>query len=597
MVLLSLALVLAIAERPAAAADWQSAALFGADVRSLAVDPARPDVVYAGTATGQVYVSTNGGAGWQNAGASLPFPGWVVSKLVFDPNRPGPPGRLWAALWGIWGGGQVASSDDGGKTWAARSGGLPDSPVYSLALAPGKEGRLYAGTGQGVWGSEDGGASWRPLTTALPELAKVTSLLVDATQPEIVLAGTWRQAYRSQDAGRTWSGVFQGMVLDSEVFSLTPLPDRPGEIWATTCGWVYHSFDRGDSWLRFQSGFVERRVPSFAVLANGRLLAGTVAGLHASDDGGKTWARIGDPALSILAITQLPAGAKEAGRVILGTEGSGIWISSDGGNNFVRASRGMTNVRVAALAETRGELLAAMVHAGPLSGVYSSRDGGLTFSEDFAPLPTVLDLGVQQDRVYAATEKGLFVRLGKGWHRVPELKEERVEQVLASGPRLLVRTADRLWERRGETWAALPGTTRSAAFFAGVLWAAESGGIVPLPPASGTLVPAPTGGGKLSSLGDRLLWVGNGGAWTRWESSWMQLSKEPSRAFATGDPRYPALGITGGTARLWDREAGHWLPVELPIPARDVASARISGGKLVLGTSGYGVLVQILPAV
>ena len=84
---------------------------------------------------------------------------------------------------------------------------------------------------------------------------------------------------------------------------------------------------------------------------------------------------------------------------------------------------------------------------------------------------------------------------------------------------------------------------------------------------------------------------------TSGRSSWVQLSKEPSRAFATGDLRYPALGITGSTARLWDREAGHWLPVELPIPARDIASARIFGGKLVLGTSGYGVLVQTLPPV
>ena len=79
-----------------------------------------------------------------------------------------------------------------------------------------------------------------------------------------------------------------------------------------------------------------------------------------------------------------------------------------------------------------------------------------------------------------------------------------------------------------------------------------------------------------------------------WESSWVQLSNEPSRALATGDARYPILGITGGTARLWDREAGHWLPVELPIPARDVSAAHLAGGKLLLGTSGYGVLRRTL---
>jgi hypothetical protein len=79
------------------------------------------------------------------------------------------------------------------------------------------------------------------------------------------------------------------MVLDSEVFTLTPIPGKPGEIWATTCGWVYRTLDRGGRWERFKDGFEERRTPSFAALPDGRLLAGTVAGLHVSADGGRTW--------------------------------------------------------------------------------------------------------------------------------------------------------------------------------------------------------------------------------------------------------------------------------------------------------------------
>src|SRR6185369_8955509 len=100
------------------AAEWHPAPLYGADVRSLAIVPDDPDTLLAGTSAGQVYLSQNGGRSWRDAGASLPFPGWVVSRLVFDPNKPS---RLWVALWGVWGSGQVAYSDDLGKSWSARS--------------------------------------------------------------------------------------------------------------------------------------------------------------------------------------------------------------------------------------------------------------------------------------------------------------------------------------------------------------------------------------------------------------------------------------------------------------------------------------------
>src|SRR5262249_4409594 len=191
------------------------------------------------------------------------------------PSRRREKRRCWVALWGVWGSGQVASSDALGQSWSARSAGLPDEPVYTLALTPGEEGRLYAGTLSGVYGSADGGASWKRLTGDLPEMAKVTSLLVDPSQPATVIAGTWRQAYPSDDGGHPWAGVFQGMVLDTELFSLTPIPEPPGEIWASTCGWVYQTIDRGTTWTRFKTGLDERRTLSFAALPDGRFLAGT----------------------------------------------------------------------------------------------------------------------------------------------------------------------------------------------------------------------------------------------------------------------------------------------------------------------------------
>lgn len=592
-------LLLALLALPAAAGTWRTLPLWGGDVRSLAIHPDDPDRVFAGTSAGQLYESRDGGRSWSDAGSPLPFPGWLVSALRFDPNQTG---RLWVSLQGVWGGGHVAFSDDLGKTWVSRAGGLPEEPVYTLALVPGREGRLFAGTLSGVWGTEDGGVSWRRLTGEFPQAQKVTSLLVDPLQPDTVIAGTWRQAYRSDDGGRTWAGVFEGMVLDSEVFSLTPIPERPGEVWATTCGWVYRTLDRGGKWERFKEGFEERRTPSFAALPDGKLLAGTVAGLHISTDGGVTWKRTGDPALSIQAIAWHP---KRPDRIFLGTEGSGVWISSDDAATFHPSSDGMTNTRVSALAAFGSDLLVALSHAGPVSGIHVSHDRGRTFGasgSDFAPLPTVLDLAWHEGRVYAATERGLYERRGDAWFRLKELGENRVEQIVGDGPQLVARTASDLWELRKGVFVQRPfehGAPRSAAFFGGALWVTGSQGVYKLGALGSNTndtITAPVAGGRLHRLQDQLLLWGPGGAWTRSapDAEWLSLTDKASRLLATGDDRWSSLLVSGDTVRLYDRDARKFRVFEVPVPARDISAALIVGGRLMLGTSGYGVLVREL---
>jgi photosystem II stability/assembly factor-like uncharacterized protein len=608
---------------PAApAAEWSVLSIWGGDVRSMAIAPDDPELVLAGTSTGQLYVSHNGGASWKDAGAPFSFAGWVVSSLRWDPNHAG---RLWVALWGVWGGGQVAFSDDLGKTWAARSAGLPEEPVYSLALAPGRPGRLFAGTLSGVYGSDDDGGSWRQLTGAEADIQKVTSLVVDPSRPDTVIAGTWRRAYRSEDGGHTWTGIFEGMVLDTEVFSFTPVPEHPGEIWASSCGWVYQTVDHGDHWVRFKD-FEERRTLSFAVEPGGRLLAGTVSGVFVSADGGKSWRRLSDPALSVTAIALHPA---RPDRILVGTEGSGIWISTNGGVDFFRSSRGMTATRVGALALAGEDLLVAVNHAGPLSGVYVSRDRGRSFTADFSPLPTVLDLAVYAGHAYAATASGLFERRGSDWHRLPELGTERVEQLLveeaapapdapraaaaatAAGTappapppptaraRLLARTTRAIFELEKGVFvrrAYKHGPPRSAALYDGALWVSDDKDLYQLTRDANHTVAAPFAGGRLHRLGEQLLLAGAGGAWALPApgGDWVRLTADPSRVLPTGDGRFGAVLLSGEVVRLYDRESRKFHVQKVPVPARDVVAALVLDGRLLLATSGYGVLVHDL---
>jgi len=582
----------------AAAPAWRRSELWGGDVRSLAFHPAQPQVVYAGTSAGHVYVSRDGGDSWSETGPPGALAGWVVSDLLFDPDVAD---RLWAALWGTHDGGLVIYSDDGGDSWQVPSRDLYGTKVYTLARVPGHPGRLYAGTLSGVWGSTDGGASWSRLTAQLPEVHKVTSLLVGPADPNRVIAGTWERAYRSDDGGRTWYGVFQGMILDSEVFTLTAVPGRPDELWASTCGWVYHSLDAGGRWQRFEDGFENRRTPAFAALPSGRLLAGTVGGLHLSDDGGAHWRRVGPAGLSVLDLAWHPASPD---RVLVATEGSGVWVSDDGGATLHRAARGMRNLRIAALTRAGREVLAAVNNAGPASGVHTSRDGGASFVPESSELPAVRDLVVHGAAVYAATERGLYERAGGQWRRINEIGEERVEQVVSAGERLVVRTREGFWEQDGPRFRRLGyhhGPPRSAALTADALWVSDAAGLYRLTAASNDDVAVPFPDGRVTRFGDRLLWWGEGGVYARSGAGdpaagepWLRLTDGPARLLATGDAEQPVLVLTEKGAFLLQAASGVLRAVELPVPSHQVTSALVAGGRLLLGSAENGLYLKRL---
>jgi hypothetical protein len=587
--------------------------LYGADIRSLVFDPRDADRAFAGTSAGHVYLSADGGATFRNAGTEIPFPGWVVGSLVFDDNRPG---RLWAGLWGIWGGGMVAFSDDAGATWTLRHASSGDSAqVYTLATVPGSPDRLFAGTRAGVELSEDAGRTFRAVGRDLPGLVHVSSLLVDRKNPRIVVAGTWRRAYRSEDGGATWRGVFEGMVLDSEVFSLHEAPDRPGELWASTCGWIYRGDELGTRWNRFTTGLSERRTPSFAALPGERLLAGTVAGAFLSVDRGASFRRTTPASLAVLAIAWH---RERPDHILIGTEGSGIWSSTDGGESFKARPVAMRNLRVPALDEEGDHLFAAVAHAGPSSGVYRSPDGGSSFEPLPAELPTVLAMATSGKRLFVATERGLFERAAASgeasraaiparFERLPELGERRIEQLAVAPGRVVARTSERLFELRtsapGSRFRELPLRVpglRSVALAGGELWILRDDGLfrvvgekllassLPYPPASGS---------ELLALDGELLYSGKGGLERRSAASgaWMRLRGGPVQTLATGNERFPLVVESNGALALLEGRNGNWLPIEVPYPAAQTLSALVSGDHLLLGSSGFGIWQARLP--
>src|SRR5262245_11885729 len=235
-------------------------------VAALAIDPISPGTLYAGTPSG-VFKSTDGGGTWDITGWTAP-----VDALVIDP---GAPATLYAATASCGSDGclnKVFKSTDGGGTWSATGLNEPyertplaDTPLSAikvvLAIGPTTPATLYAGTISGVFKSTDGASAWRRTTSGTNDW--VSALAVDPTTPNALYAGTRDSdldgdgagVSKSMDGGATWgaasTGLPSGITSESPAFAINALAiDRttPGIVYAGTNDGVFKSMDAGGTW-------------------------------------------------------------------------------------------------------------------------------------------------------------------------------------------------------------------------------------------------------------------------------------------------------------------------------------------------------------
>jgi hypothetical protein len=166
---------------------WTSHGPYGGNVSALAIDPATPSTLYAGTYGGGVFQSSNSGKVWSAVNTGLSGNALFVYALAINPATPS---TLYA---GTWRSGVFQSTNSGGS-WRAVNTGLSGNAlrVSTLAIDPATPGTLYAGTdGGGVFQSTNSGATWSAVSTGLSgDALYVHALAIDPTTPSTLYAGT-----------------------------------------------------------------------------------------------------------------------------------------------------------------------------------------------------------------------------------------------------------------------------------------------------------------------------------------------------------------------------------------------------------------------
>lgn len=327
----------------AGAQTWQRLEPEGGMVVSLATSPAGR--IYLGAADGHVFVSADGAARWELRGRVGSRTDAVISRLVADPLKSQ---RVYAAVWyqepGK--GGGVFRSDDAARTWSPL--GLAKEEVRALELAPGQPDVLVAGTRTGVFRSRDSGNNWERISPeGDAELKNIDSLAVDPVDPSIIYAGTFHLPWKTLDGGKTWNSVAAGLIDDSDIMSLRVDSTNPSRIYLSACSGIYRSENQGGVWTKLQGiPYAARRTHQIVqdALHPETLYAATMEGLWVTHDAGENWKRTTPKEWVVTGVVVLPGNGSAPGKVILGTEGQGVLLSQDAGENFVEANTGFRHL-------------------------------------------------------------------------------------------------------------------------------------------------------------------------------------------------------------------------------------------------------------
>ncbi|HVN31955.1 MAG TPA: hypothetical protein VMT45_08200 [Thermoanaerobaculaceae bacterium] len=296
-------------------------------IGDFALDPANPARYFVAVASGGVWKTEDAGTTW-----TAIFDGegsYSIGCLMLDPTNPN---TVWVGTGEnnsqrsvAWGDG-VYRSDDGGKHWknlglkhSEHIGRIAIDPRDSRVVYVAAQGPLWApGGDRGLYKSTDGGNTWNAVLT-ISENTGVSEVVMDPRNPDLLYATAYQRRrhvwtminggpesaiYKSTDAGKSWRKLENGLPkgVDLGRIGLTVSPANPDVVYAIVeaadgKGGVFRSADRGESWDKrgdYMSTSGQYYNELFCDPKNVDRVYSMDTWLHVTEDGGKTFTRVGE---------------------------------------------------------------------------------------------------------------------------------------------------------------------------------------------------------------------------------------------------------------------------------------------------------------
>ena len=184
------------------------------DVHTIAVDPAMPTTLYAGTYFNGIYKSTNGAVTWNTMSSGLN--NLDIDEVVVDPNNSS---NVYAGVENLFAA-SLFKSTNGGGNWTLLGGGLQGGPVNLLVASASTPTTIYSVIGNSFNNaptlavSTNGGLNWSALLSA-GGLSFTALAIAPSSVPALTIASSGANDIVS------WPASFAGYVLQSTA-SLNP---------------------------------------------------------------------------------------------------------------------------------------------------------------------------------------------------------------------------------------------------------------------------------------------------------------------------------------------------------------------------------------
>ncbi len=339
-----------------------------------------------------------------NAGLIRYTPGTGrINQMAIDPGNDeiwyagAPSGGLWKSL-------------DAGQSWDPIFDEYPQIGVSGIAIDETNTDIIYIATGDddaldsysiGVMKSIDAGVTWQETDLTASNMGRnnaLNEIVIHPTDNNIIYVAGSNGFYKSTDAGENFNrSPFEGIsVKDVTDFRLNP--GNPDIIYAVTNDGFYISTDGGDNFVASTSTVLPddfgRAVigvsPSspnsvYVLYADTGSNDYVFQGLYRSNDDGATFTKTAQSA-DILESSQawfdlaIAVDPEDINTIYVGC--LNIWKSTNGGNIFGRLNQWSANNEAFSHADIHTlKFFNNILYAGTDGGLYSSADGGNTFTD------------------------------------------------------------------------------------------------------------------------------------------------------------------------------------------------------------------------
>jgi uncharacterized repeat protein (TIGR01451 family) len=371
----------------------------GGIVVGVVVDPSASSTVYALTQTSGIFKSTDAGANWSAINTGLPAEksvsgGHLFGNLLTIDQRN--PSRLYANF-----GGKPFKTTDGGSNWSEISTGIADCDgdygITGVAIDPQNSshllsGYIASGCAGGLYESTDTGANWTFVSANGLGNDAWTIAFNPASSSQMYVNTVHVGVSRSTDAGANWTNT-SPTLGDVSGSAIVVHPTSTSRVFmgyqdADGGGGLYLSTDNAATWTS-KTSEVSGRVQDIRFSSSSPTVgyAASSDGVFKTADGGLTWAAVGSHAAKspkALAINPL-----DSSIVYLGTNGGGIYKSTDSGVTFTASNTGLPvslNIGAIAIAPSASSTYYA---AASGIGFFRSTDRGYTWTKRSSSVATV----------------------------------------------------------------------------------------------------------------------------------------------------------------------------------------------------------------